>query len=675
MSGQGNIIFSSNPKSSSPAGSGNFKVLDFVTDIVATNGTPFDELVVKDNVRGGSFLKYTGAQVDDQGIIFTDSAGNRWKRVIESDYVNIQWYGAIGVTVQQFDSYSAFFKAFQASKNLENVQFPNVYIPGLDNAGLSYFMSSQITLDVVCTIFGDGQLSQIAMNTNLNGILIGASIDGTTLKDFNLNPFLDRTALPAFAGIKSFSRCVLNNVIAQHFNGNGFEFVAGVPSSNVNNSQIINCSASQNSIHGFYLQGSDANHCNFVGNSSTSNGGCGLVDASFLGNSHESWHFATNGSVDIAWQRGLVTDGVNVYQALQDNFSGQPLSNTAYWYNIGNAWVAFAPAFNIATIYYRAGSFFTTGLNQSSVLVNCYGESDQAPGHLSERTFTLSGLHANGVIGADLQADGSQLFLNNSSFNVQDTTLNVLTKIAAGQTAWGVPSSPQVLFKWIAAILGIDIGNGATFIFSTSATAANENRTNNAIPGVLSFYNGFLMANQTNAFKSYWITAQQDKPAPGGDIGDLSLAITNGSVFTSDKPEVVLYKNLDGTQMVRILGYCEYQFQTTDATPFVICIDELFDHIIYNSKYDIDILAVNPANGDVYSERRLDVVSFMSGTPPPPILAHVKNSVVIEPVFQEASLVGASVEFNLTVYKFQLEAHGLAATTINWKVQVKRTRL
>lgn len=201
----------------------------------------------------------------------------------------------------------------------------------------------------------------------------------------------------------------------------------------------------------------------FLGCSAISNGGCGLADDSFLGNSHESWHAATNGSTDIGWQKGIVQNGVDAFQALQDNFSNQPVTNTAYWYNLGPALVPFAPAWNSATIYYRAGSYFLTGLNQYSVMVNCYGESDQAPAHVQERSFVLSGLHANGVVGLNYYADQNRMNLDGGPLWINDVVTNSGIRMILDYFGWSIGTNTpnQVSASWDNNLLAVQFGSNS----------------------------------------------------------------------------------------------------------------------------------------------------------------------------------------------------------------------
>lgn len=71
----------------------NTQVLQSVTDIATCSTANNTTLSITDTVRGGRFVRYTGADAADGGMIFTDALGGKWKRVI-TDGISIAWYGA-----------------------------------------------------------------------------------------------------------------------------------------------------------------------------------------------------------------------------------------------------------------------------------------------------------------------------------------------------------------------------------------------------------------------------------------------------------------------------------------------------------------------------------------------------------------------------------------------------
>lgn len=671
---QGNIILTNNQKTPAPPIPNNVAVLDLVTDIATFKDPNIKALFVKDQVRGGNFLLYEGAQTDDQGIIFTDGLGRLWKRVIESDFINIQWFGAIGVTAKQFDSLDAFNRSVIAGQNRENIASTNIYIPATAS-GTKYYFSDTVIIDYHCNIFGDGiNNSVIIFQENKTGFVFNYITSRySTINNFSLTAFVAASPDVNAHGFDVKECITLENISAANFGGNGFNMVNGIPNGNSNNCIFKNCLASQNRLHGFYIQGSDANNMRFIGCNATSNGGLGFYDSSFLGNSHTMWHLATNGGPDISWQRGLVSDGGNVFQALQDNFSGHPTSDADYWANIGNAWISFPNIlpYNPATVYYRAGSFASEGLNQYGAMINCYMEADQAPGYVAPNTLVFSGVNASGVNGVYLYAAQSSLILEGGQFKMGRIFTSPRVFLDNGLIGFGQASGSDIKFSWDDTFKGIALGLGNK-LFGPTTTAANEGRTN-LITNVLGMFKGFLMSLKSarTVFKLIDIDSQKPTSPASYDAGDMILMSFGNPEFLSEKPEVILSKrvSIPSVQFCRIVGHCEYELSSTNATATQAFYDQFSSAATnQNIKYDIDVLAYNSLTGDVFSTRNIYIVFF----PDNATNISVKNTINLES-YSDASMAACAASFLIAAgNKAIFNITGIAATTINWKVQVRR---
>ena len=55
-------------------------------------------LIIADDVRGGLFNLYTGADEADNGMIFLDALNRKWKRFTTGDKIYVKWYGVIPYT-------------------------------------------------------------------------------------------------------------------------------------------------------------------------------------------------------------------------------------------------------------------------------------------------------------------------------------------------------------------------------------------------------------------------------------------------------------------------------------------------------------------------------------------------------------------------------------------------
>lgn len=670
---QGNIVLTNNQKPPAPPISNNVAVLDVVTDIATFKDPNIKALFVKDQARGGNFLLYEGSQTDDQGIIFTDALGRLWKRVIENNYINVQWFGAIGVTVQQFDSLPAFNAAIAAGQITEFVSACNIYVPGVP-ATTHYYMSDTLTIDNKINVFGDGKdLSLIQFKDHKTGFVINyITASRSTFSNFSVRGFSSTPYVNNAYGFDIKTLVFFENVAAYAFDTYGFYMYGHIAeNSNTNNSIFINCEAIQNRLHGFYMQGADANHMSFISCSAVSNGGLGFYDKSFLGNSHTMWHLASNGSPETVYQRGLVSDGTNVFQALQDNFSGHDTTETDYWANVGNTWIAFPDVllYNPATIYYRVGAFVTEGLNQYSAIINCYTESDQAPAYLAGQTFILSGLIASQQKGVMFTERGGALSVEGGQMRFGYTFTAPRLYLDQGLLGLGQDSGSDVTYSWDETILGAVLATNQK-IFGNLSTAAMEFRTN-VVKSIMGFYKGFLMKlNESNTNKLIQLSGQKPTSTTY-DPGDIVLMTPAPTEFVAEKPEVVMCRRvtIPTAQWVRIVGMTEYEFQTTSAANFVAFYDQLVGSATNtNIRYDIDMLAVDKVTGDAFTVRVQFVVFF----PDTATNLVIKNSTVLDS-YSDASLAGCLYAFLVaTGNKAQFYVNGIAATTLNWKVQVRR---
>ena len=79
-------------------------------------------IIITDSLRGGIFYRYTGSMPADNGMIFSDTLNRKWKRLVQGDKINVQWYGAKpeGYNNQTDNNYNAIMKAIQFVQNRSN---------------------------------------------------------------------------------------------------------------------------------------------------------------------------------------------------------------------------------------------------------------------------------------------------------------------------------------------------------------------------------------------------------------------------------------------------------------------------------------------------------------------------------------------------------------------------
>lgn len=113
----------------------------------------------------------------------------------------------------------------------------------------------------------------------------------------------------------------MDNIAVLGFKSNGFMInasTASVPITNANKWFMSNCNSAFNDGHGMFVQGADVNAGVCIGFDSHDNGGWGIYEDSFLGNTYIGCHSSTNGQLgsdpntpenDIGgyWSRGSVS--------------------------------------------------------------------------------------------------------------------------------------------------------------------------------------------------------------------------------------------------------------------------------------------------------------------------------------------------------------------------------
>lgn len=134
-------------------------ILATVTDIASYSNVTTATLFIKDTIRGGQFLLYSGSDAADGGMIFTDSLSQKWKRVTTNSKLNVQWYGVAssrpghGYTVDTRSKFIAIRDYIYS-----HPAFNTIYVP-TDTSLLSdsyYYISDSILFNKPVNIIGDG---------------------------------------------------------------------------------------------------------------------------------------------------------------------------------------------------------------------------------------------------------------------------------------------------------------------------------------------------------------------------------------------------------------------------------------------------------------------------------------------------------------------------------------
>jgi hypothetical protein len=133
---------------------------------------------------GGGGIFYAGTadltSSDNGGTIIVGSAGLRWKRVYENNWVSIKWFGAKGDGIQD-DTLK-----IQAALNLYNLQDPNSSITGTVYCPPGkYKLTQSITIDVYKTsLIADALWDAASIPTGTAALVIVASVGNEGANSF-----------------------------------------------------------------------------------------------------------------------------------------------------------------------------------------------------------------------------------------------------------------------------------------------------------------------------------------------------------------------------------------------------------------------------------------------------------------------------------------------------------
>lgn len=159
---------------------------------------------------------------------------------------------------------------------------------------------------------------------------------------------------------------------------------------NANSWAIDGLVSQQNGKHGLYVSGADVNAAYARGIDNRSNRRCAIRDDSFLGNTYDAGHAASNGSA------GLVTYGGHNWYCLSDTAGAAttPGADATVWGDMG-AGSSFS-AWSGAGTYYIGLPYYASNANGRSTFYNCYSEGGQGASVFKLPSQVFGGIHAAG---------------------------------------------------------------------------------------------------------------------------------------------------------------------------------------------------------------------------------------------------------------------------------------
>ena len=332
-----------------------------------------------------------------------------------SNYVNVKDFGAKGDGVT--DDYAAIMAAINSVTYGTGyyISGPAVYFP----PGV-YYCSQTIQLKRSVRLFGDGSGMQTTSTASIRwpasttGIIvhnyktINSTVEGTptTAGDGSIIEGLILTGgggANTAHGIWLRARAEISKCYIIGFGGNGIQVIAssgggGSIEGNANCFHLRDNVTILNGLHGLYVKGSDANAGYCIGLDSSYNNGCGVFDASFLGNTYVGCHSAVNG-----YRGAGVTYSGNQYMCIDSTLASTtyPGTNNAVWYFMQAGTIsAQYPDFSYGAPYLDGCSYKSDNANARNILFGCYSESGQGPANLRSPAQIIGGLHGAGVAGS-----------------------------------------------------------------------------------------------------------------------------------------------------------------------------------------------------------------------------------------------------------------------------------
>jgi len=224
--------------------------------------------------------------------------------------VSVKDFGAVGDGIT--DDYAAIMAA------IDSATYPGTWLTGPYVSGPAiyfppgiYYISATIELKKRMTLFGDGSGMPYGDAAILKFPIDTTGIIVHTITSGGLTHGGDASLIRGLAfysaggtdttkhGIWLRGRATIEKCYIENFPGDGYHIEAsagsgGLTEGNANNFQIIGGRVNDCGGHGLYVDGADANAGLVLGLDCSSNGGWGIWDSSFLGNTYIGTHTASN---------------------------------------------------------------------------------------------------------------------------------------------------------------------------------------------------------------------------------------------------------------------------------------------------------------------------------------------------------------------------------------------
>jgi hypothetical protein len=510
---------------------------------------------------------------------FRDASGSSF--VLAEEQLTVTMFGALG------DGRSDDWEAFRAaisylqlrdggrdSRPRYEARGPRLHVP----AG-HYFLSASIDLKNSVILSGDtpglagsGLTTMLEFAAGKNGIIIerhntrdgslveavsSGAADGTVLQNLAI---VSRGG-KAGHGVWAKARFVARDLSIAGFAGNGYNVVAasdrgGAELGNANSFQIWGGVVRNSGGSGIYVAGTDANAGLITGVDCTGNGGWGIWDGSFLGNTIIACHTSGNG---LGQSGALVSHGGKRFAVAKGGAeragSVEPGTDAKTWLPVGPGNPGpEAPAWSRGMQVRTGGAYRTDHPSSQTTLLGCYSEGGQGPSQLVYTTLVLGGLHGAGVVGTAVANTSFGQFASDGGFRsrrtaaggaVLDVALNgnpdngdVLEVFATGSPdIWRLRFQGGDL-QWNHANVSVSFaitGPATSFhggphsfvvprLFVGSGASARRQDTGRAPPGGGRWKQGDIVWNQAAAPGGHagWICVSDGEPGKWSPFGQIA---------------------------------------------------------------------------------------------------------------------------------------------------------
>lgn len=398
----------------------NYIVLNNVTDFAGFIGFA-NSVIVKDTLRGDRFEIYTGTDAVDNGMIFADALGRKWRRWTGDGIdVNITWYGASTSNTPANNA-----TAFEAARDYIYAHpnsFRRIKIPG--NTG-KYRISRQIKFTGPVDIVGDEGLSgnvgqqpatKLSWPMNVRGLFFQAYQYPFTCKISNLSVESEFDYIPrdTTALIETRVKLHIDNLYVPYASGHALVYKAALGGDSTTNPifgdasySILNRIEIHEAITGILTEGADANHIRVNFYESYANKRYGFDDNSTLGCHWNNVSFNGNANGSFTDAATLVTYGGLYYQALPLHdttllgIGKRPDLNPTWWREVTPR---AALAWDTTKHYWSGGGYILRHPSGESSVQKPYTEGDQPMNNIwGSRGYVNDGTNGAGTMGYGLE--------------------------------------------------------------------------------------------------------------------------------------------------------------------------------------------------------------------------------------------------------------------------------